>query len=157
MNLLTITVIHLTTSNSLSLNRDSHLRKKGSERRTSRCAVSWLCHLDGYAKESCRAYTDAFRQWHHRSTFHCIFIDNQEGLQSYQQELVKKWISEIEALPEFAKTKPQAAYSCFTHGLVYKLNDFLRAIPDFWDKLNLLQAEVVTSDAWKKLHLQKWT
>ena len=56
---------------------------------------------------------------------------------------MKKWISEIEALSEFAKTEHQAMYSCFTHGRVEgKLNYFLRAIPDLSDKLNLLDETI---------------
>ena len=70
------------------------------------------------------------------------FIGKKEGLQSYQQELVKNWISEIETLSDFAKTEPQAVYSCFTHGWVHKLNYFLRVIPDFSDELKLLDETI---------------
>lgn len=82
-NLLTtsITAIHLTTSNSLSWNRDSHLRKKGSEQRTSGCAVSWLCRPMVWTKivaatqRKCTARTLTFSVSDvTRSTFHCIAL-----------------------------------------------------------------------------------
>jgi len=67
---------------------------------------------------------------------------NQDAFKSYKKKLVKKWITQIEIISEFAKTEPQTVYFWFTHGWVHKLNYFLSIIPDFSDELKVLDETI---------------
>ena len=43
---------------------------------------------------------------------------------------VQSWVSEVSALAQVAASRPHAAYSAFTHGLIGRWVYLMRAVPD---------------------------
>ena len=54
--------------------------------------------------------------------------------EKFVQEKVHEWIEELLQLTEIARTKPQAAYSAFTHGTLSKWTYLIRTICQFQQK-----------------------
>lgn len=57
----------------------------------------------------------------------------------YCEEMVDKWIADLRALCEIARTQPQAAYVSFTKAFKSKFTYFQRTIPSFEQYLEPLQ------------------
>ena len=57
-------------------------------------------------------------------------IGNETFIDIFFQNKVQKWIHQLHTLSEIAKTEPQAAYCCFTHGLKSTWNYSMRTTPD---------------------------
>ncbi len=56
-------------------------------------------------------------------------LGKREFKEKYLQEKVKVLKAELETLSEFAKTQPQAAYACYTHGFKGKWTFLQRTVP----------------------------
>ena len=56
--------------------------------------------------------------------------------EDYMNEKTDQWIKEVKLLSEIVKIEPQCALSCFISGYKYKLNYYMRTVPNI---SNLLQ------------------
>ena len=65
-------------------------------------------------------------------------IGSQQYKNEYIDDKVRKWVSNIKALSEVAKTQPHAAYAAFIHGEQHKYTYFLRTIAGIADNLQPL-------------------
>lgn len=63
-------------------------------------------------------------------------IGSEEFIESFIQEKVATWLSELSTLASFAASQPHAAYCAFTHGFVHKFNFICRVQSNI---CNLLQ------------------
>ena len=63
-------------------------------------------------------------------------------LEEYVGSKVKKWISEVTLLAEFATSELQACYAAFTFGLRHKWTYFMRTLPDIEDLLEPLKRAI---------------
>jgi hypothetical protein len=66
-------------------------------------------------------------------------IGNQNFIDSYVDNKVADWVSELRVLADMAKVEPQAAYACLTHGLLSKYTFLMRTTPNISQHLLPLQ------------------
>ena len=60
-------------------------------------------------------------------------------VESYVQQKVTEWVSEVERLSIFATTQPQAPYAALTHGLISKWTYLARTVPNTEDLFRPLE------------------
>ena len=65
-------------------------------------------------------------------------------MKTYQTELVEKWIKQIDAMAEIAKSEPHSVYVAFIHGFQHKLTYFMRTLPNFSNALHKLDEAIDT-------------
>ena len=71
------------------------------------------------------------------------FMGSQEGRNGYAVKLVQKWIEQIRALANIAKTEPQAAYAAFVSGFKHRLTYHIRTMSNLATPLKQLD-DVIT-------------
>ena len=76
-------------------------------------------------------------------------IGTQAFVESYIKRKVSEWVNAVECLSSIAHTKPHAAYTAFTHGLMSKWTYLTRAILNIGDLLspieNVIRRKFLTS------------
>ena len=73
------------------------------------------------------------------------FIGKPEARYQYAQELVSKWIKEVQILSKIAKCEPQTAYTAFVSGYRHKLTYHIRTFENLSEHLKPLD-DVITSE-----------
>ena len=66
-------------------------------------------------------------------------VGSQKFVEQYVSGLVEEWLAELQTLSDIAKTEPQAALSCLTHGLQSKYTFLLRTTPDIIELVQPIQ------------------
>ena len=66
-------------------------------------------------------------------------IGSRDFVEDFVREKVHKWKAEIEKLSNISRSKPQAAYAVFTHGIQHRWSFMSRTIPDVEELLQPLE------------------